>query len=308
LRLEPISKIGFWFKIAGGRVLNRRQPVGVEDLKRGTNKDMGPKDLFEMGSREVSMLLEGRVAIITGAAGGIGAAFAVGYAKEGARLVIADIIDGSDTVARVSRTGSEAIFVRTDVTRQDQCDDMVKAAAERFGRIDILLNNAAMFADIIKKPFVDITTDEWNRVMEVNTTGPFHCIKAAFPYMRQKGGKIINVASSVIFESAAGMPHYVASKGAVMALTRCMARELGECNINVNSLAPGYTQTKASKKLQKNRQDGGPDPEQIQMQRRCLKRSEAPADLVGTAIFLGSDMSNFITGQLILCDGGYSFH
>lgn len=253
-------------------------------------------------------MLKDRVAIITGAAQGIGAAFAVGYAKEGARLVIADIVDGADTVAEVSKAGSQAIFVKTDVTRQDQCDAMAKAAFDRFGGIDILVNNAAIYAGIIKKPFVDISTEEWNRVMQVNSTGPFHCIKAVFPYMRQKGGKIINVASSVVFESAAGMPHYVASKGAVMALTRCMARELGDHNINVNSLAPGYTQSEASKQIQKNRQDGGIDPEKIVMQRRCLKRSEKPADLVGTAIFLASDMSNFITGQLILCDGGTSFH
>ena len=253
------------------------------------------------------MMLKDRVAIITGAAGGIGAAFAVGYAREGARLVIADIVDGSDTVKEVSRAGSEAIFVRTDVTRQDQCDAMAKTAADHFGRIDILVNNAAMYADIIKKPFVEITSEEWNRVMEVNTAGPFHCVKAVFPYMQEKGGRIINVASSVIFESAAGMPHYVASKGAVMAFTRCMARELGAHNINVNSLAPGYTQSEASKQMQQNRQDGGIDPEQIQMQIRCLKRSEKPEDLVGTAIFLASDMSNFITGQLILCNGGASF-
>lgn len=254
------------------------------------------------------MMLEGRVAIITGAARGIGAAFALGYAQEGARLVIADIVDGDDAVVEVSRAGSEAIFVRTDVTRQDQCDAMAVAAADRFGHIDILVNNAAMYASIIKKPFMDITTEEWNRVMEINTTGPFHCVKAVFPYMREKGGKIINVASSVVFEGAAGMPHYVASKGAAMAFTRCMARELGAHNINVNSLAPGYTQSEASKKIESGRQDGGPDPEKIMMQRRCLKRSEDPVDLVGTAIFLASDMSNFITGQLILCDGGSSFH
>lgn len=254
------------------------------------------------------MMLKGRVAIITGAAGGIGAAFAAGFAREGARLVIADIIDGDGTVAEVSRAGGEAIFVRTDVTRQDQCDAMTAAAAERFGRIDILVNNAAMYAGIIKKPFMEITSEEWNRVMEVNTAGPFHCVKAVFPYMRDKGGKIINVASSIVFESGTGMPHYVASKGAVMAFTRCMARELGAHNINVNSLAPGYTQSEASKKIQQNRQDGGIDPEQIQMQLRCLKRSEKPTDLVGTAIFLASDMSNFITGQLILCNGGAAFH
>ena len=254
------------------------------------------------------MLLENRVAVITGAAQGIGAAFALGYAKEGAKLVVADIVDGSNTIDVIARAGGEAIFVKTDVTRQDQCDATVKAAADRFGSIDILVNNAAMYANIVKKPFSDIATEEWNRVMEVNTTGPFHCIKAAVPYMQAKGGKIINVASSVVFEGAAGMPHYVASKGAVMAFTRCMARELGVLNINVNSLAPGYTQSEASKKIQKSREDGGPDPEQIMTQRRCLKRSEDPEDLVGTAIFLASDLSNFITGQLILCDGGSSFH
>ena len=254
------------------------------------------------------MLLKNKVAIITGASKGIGAAFAVGYAKEGAKLVIADIVDGDDTVAAVSKAGGEAIFVKTDVTRQDHCDAMVKAAADRFGRIDILVNNAAMYANIIKKPFEKITTEEWNRVMEVNTTGPFHCMKAAVPYMQARGGKIINVASSVVFEGAAGMPHYVASKGAVMAFTRCMARELGGYNINVNSLAPGYTQSEASKKIEIGRKDDGPDPEKIMMQRRCLKRSEDPIDLVGTAIFLASDLSNFITGQLILCDGGSSFH
>ena len=254
------------------------------------------------------MLLENKVAVITGAAQGIGAAFALGYAKEGAKLVIADIVDGSNTIDDIARAGGEAIFVKTDVTRQDQCDAMAKAAADRFGSIDILVNNAAMYANIVKKPFSDITTEEWNRVMEVNTTGPFHCIKAAVPYMQDKGGKIINVASSVVFEGAAGMPHYIASKGAVMAFTRCMARELGAYNINVNSLAPGYTQSEASKKIQKSREDEGPDPEQIMMLRRCLKRSEDPADLVGTAVFLASAMSDFITGQLILCDGGSSFH
>ena len=254
------------------------------------------------------MILKGKVAIITGAAQGLGAAFATGYAKEGARLVIADIADGKNAVEDVVKAGSEAIFVKTDVTQQDQCDAMVKAAIDRFGTVDILVNNAAMYANIIKKPFEEITTEEWNRVMEVNATGPFHCTKAIFAVMREKGGKIINVASSVVFEGAAGMPHYVASKGAVMAFTRAMARELGAYNININSLAPGYTQSEASKKIQKNRQDEGTDPEQLMLQKRCLKRSEAPEDLVGTAIFLASDMSNFLTGQLILCDGGSFFH
>jgi NAD(P)-dependent dehydrogenase (short-subunit alcohol dehydrogenase family) len=257
---------------------------------------------------ELNMMLKDKVAIITGAAQGIGAAFATGYAKEGAKLVIADIVDGSNTVDDVVKAGSEAIFVKTDVTIQDDCDAMVKAALDRFGTVDILVNNAALYANIIKKPFEEITTEEWNRLMEVNATGPFHCTKSVFPVMRAKGGKVINVASSVAFEGAAGMPHYVASKGAVVAFTRAMARELGAYNININSLAPGYTQSDASITIQKRRQDDGPDPEQLMLQKRCLKRLEDPEDLVGTAIFLASAMSDFITGQLILCDGGSFFH
>ena len=254
------------------------------------------------------MNLKDKVAIITGAAGGIGAAIAVGYAKKGVKVIIADILDGKESVDAIEKAGSEAIFVKTDVTKQEQCDAMAKAAVDRFGSIHILVNNAAMYANIIKKAFHEITTEEWNRVMEVNTTGPFHCTKAVFPYMKERGGKIINVASSIIFEGAPGMPHYVASKGAVMAFTRSMARELGAFNINVNSLAPGYTQSEASKVMQRSRANGGIDPEEIMMQKRCLKRAEEPQDLVGTAVFLASDMSDFITGQLILCDGGASFH
>lgn len=254
------------------------------------------------------MNLKDRVAIVTGAAGGIGAAIAVGYAKQGVKVVIADLLDGKETVDAIEKVGSEALFVGVDVTKQEECDAMVRAAVDRFGSIHILVNNAAMYGNIIKKPFHEITTEEWNRVMEVNTTGPFHCIKAVFPYMKEEGGKIINVASSIVLEGAIGMPHYVASKGAVMAFTRSMARELGPYNINVNSLAPGYTQSEASKKIQRSRADGGIDPEQIMMQKRCLKRSEEPQDLVGTAIFLASNMSDFITGQMILCDGGASFH
>ncbi len=254
------------------------------------------------------MLLKDKIAIITGAAQGIGAAFAVGYAKEGAKIVIADISDGKWTVEAVEQAGSEAIYVKTDVTSQDNCEAMARSAVERFGKIDIVLNNAAMYANITKKPFTEISTDEWNRVMEVNTIGPFNCAKAVFPYMKENGGKIINVSSSSIFEGPTGMPHYVASKGAVFAFTRSIARELGEYNISVNSLAPGYTQSEGSKTIEHNRSTTGPSPEEISIQKRCLKRSALPEDMVGTAIFLGCYLSDFISGQLILCDGGASFH
>jgi NAD(P)-dependent dehydrogenase (short-subunit alcohol dehydrogenase family) len=254
------------------------------------------------------MKLENKVAIITGAAQGIGRAFAIGFAKEGARIVIADILDGAEAVRAVEEAGSQAIYVKTDVGKQEECDALAKAAIDRFGRIDILVNNAAIFGNIIIKPFIQVTTEEWNRVMLVNTTGPFHCTKAVFPYMKDKGGKIINISSASIFEGVPGMPHYVASKGAVMAFTRCMARELGIHNINVNSIAPGFTHSPGGENIDRNKAIPIGPLEEKQMPLRSLKRAAYPEDLVGTAVFLGSDMSNFITGQLIVHDGGITFH
>lgn len=254
------------------------------------------------------MKLKDKVAIITGAAQGIGASFAVGYAKEGARIVIADILDGNEAVKAVEKAGSEAIYVKTDVTKQDECDAMAKATIDRFGSINILVNNAAIFGNLTLRPFMEIPTEEYNQVMQVNATGPFHCIKAVFPYMKEKGGKIINISSASIFEGVPGMPHYVASKGAIMALTRSMARELGEHNINVNSIAPGFTHSEGGDRFDQNKKLVDVPLDEIQLPLRCLKRAAYPEDLVGTAVFLASDMSDFITGQLIVHDGGMSFH
>jgi len=248
------------------------------------------------------------VAIITGAAQGIGAAFAVGFAKEGAKIVIGDIMDGKDTVNAVEEAGSEAIYVKTDVTKQDACDAMAKAAVDRFGTINILINNAGIFGDIIMKPFTEVTTEEWNRVMEVNVGGFFHCTKAVFPYIKEKGGKIINISSSIIFEGAPGVPHYVASKAAGMAFTRCMAKELGNYNINVNSIAPGFIHSEGGDKFDRNKKLPVGPLEELHMQVRCLKRTPYPEDLVGTAIFLASEDSRNITGQLIVNDCGMNFH
>jgi NAD(P)-dependent dehydrogenase (short-subunit alcohol dehydrogenase family) len=254
------------------------------------------------------MKLKDKVAIITGAAGGIGAAFALGYAKEGAKIVIGDLRDGKETVHAVEEADSQAIFVKTDVSKQEECDAMAKAAVDRFGAIDILVNNAAIFGDIILRPFTDIPTEEYDRVMQVNAIGPFHCTKAVFPYMKEKGGKIINMSSASIFEGVPGMPHYVSSKGAIMAFTRCMAKELGSFNINVNSIAPGFTHSAGGDRFDQNKELMDVPLEEIQLPMRCLKRAAYPEDLIGTAVFLASDMSNFITGQLIVHDGGMSFH
>jgi NAD(P)-dependent dehydrogenase (short-subunit alcohol dehydrogenase family) len=258
--------------------------------------------------RRLKVKLKDKVAIITGSAQGIGAALAVGFAREGAKLVIADILDGKRAVADVEKAGSEAIFVKTDVTKQEECDSLAKAAVDRFGTIDILVNNAAIFGDIVMKPFTDVSDEEWDRLMAVNVKGPFHCCKSVFPYMKEKGGKIINMSSASIMEGVPFMPHYVASKGAIMAFTRAMARELGDHKINVNSIAPGFTHSEGGDRFDHNKAVPIPLLEELQLEQRCIKRAAVPEDLVGTAVFLASHMSDFISGQLIVHDGGISLH
>jgi NAD(P)-dependent dehydrogenase (short-subunit alcohol dehydrogenase family) len=254
------------------------------------------------------MRLSGKVAVITGAAQGIGAAFAVGFAREGAKIVIGDVTDASKTVKRVKKEGSEAIYVKTDVNDEKQCLALIKAGADRFGAIDILINNAAVFANIVLKPFMELTSEEYKRVIEINTSGAFHCIKAVFPYMKEKGGKIINMSSASILEGVPGMPHYVASKGAVMALTRSMARELGDFNIRVNTIAPGFTHSEGGDQFDRSKALPLPPLDELQLQGRCLKRPGNPEDLVGLALFLATDDSAFVTGQVIVHDGGLSLY
>ncbi len=252
------------------------------------------------------MRLKDKVAIVTGAARGLGAAFAIGFAKEGAKVVIGDIRDGGKTVAAIQKAGSEALYVKMDVTKQDQCNALAKAAADRFGSIDILMNNAGTLVTI--KPFMEVTTEEFMQVMGTNTLGPFHCTKAVFPYMKDRGGKIINICSATIFEGVPGLPHYIASKGAVMALTRGMARELGDYGINVNSIAPGFTHSEGGDEFDRDKKFPSVPLDEIQLPLRCIKRPTYPEDLVGTAIYLASDDSRLITGQLIVHDGGLSLH
>jgi NAD(P)-dependent dehydrogenase (short-subunit alcohol dehydrogenase family) len=253
------------------------------------------------------MRLKDKVAIITGAAQGIGAAFAVGFAREGAKVVIADILEGREVAETIEKSGGEAVFVKTDVTKQSECDALARTASDRFGSIDILVNNAAVFGDLVTGSFTEISDEEWRRVMDTNAGGPFRCTKAVFPYMKDKGGKIVNVASSTIFEGMTGFPHYVASKGAVMAFTRCMARELGVFNINVNAISPGFTHSTAGDKMAQNTVSHA-SIEDVQMPMRSLKRATYPEDLVGTAVFLASEESRNITGQLIVVDCGLTFH
>jgi len=256
--------------------------------------------------RRINMRLKDKVAIITGAARGIGAAFALGFGKEGAKVVIGDIRDGQKIVDAIEKAGGQALYLKTDVTKQDQCNALAQAAVERFGSIDILINNAGTLVTI--KPFMEVTTEEWMQIMETNTLGPFHCTKAVFPHMKEKGGRIINISSGTVFEGVPGLPHYLASKGAVMAFTRGMARELGDYNINVNSIAPGFTHSEGGDEFDRDKKFPSVPLDEVQMPMRCIKRPTYPEDLVGTAIYLAGDDSKLITGQLILHDGGVSLH
>jgi len=255
------------------------------------------------------MRLKNKVAIVTGGAQGIGKAYVMGFSREGAKVAIADInIEAANkTAEEVFKNGGEALAIKTDVSAVKDTQEMVSKTIDRFGRIDILVNNAAIFGRVRMKlgPFDELEMSEWDRSWDVNVKGPFLCCRAVFPYMKnQKSGKIINISSTQFHRGAnprAKHAHYVAQKGAIIGLTRALAREMGEYNINVNSISPGYTNTF--------------DPDdtsalasvenmKIMAQRRAINRLEYPEDLVGTAIFLASSDSDFITGQNIVVDGG----
>jgi NAD(P)-dependent dehydrogenase (short-subunit alcohol dehydrogenase family) len=245
--------------------------------------------------------LKNKVAIVTGAARGIGAELAQALAGAGARVVVADVLDGSPVAARIAESGGEAIYCRADVTSAPSIAALVADTLARFGIIDVLVNNAGIFADLAKKPFTEIDDAEWDRVMAVNVRGSFACAKAVAPVMIAKGGgKIVNIASGTVFKGFAGALHYVASKGAVVAMTRCLARELGAHAICVNAIAPGLTMSEA---VVDNPEWGGAAGEAT-VASRALKRAQQPADIVGTLIYLASDASDFVTGQTIVVDGG----
>jgi NAD(P)-dependent dehydrogenase (short-subunit alcohol dehydrogenase family) len=251
------------------------------------------------------MKLNGKVAVVTGSARGIGRAIALRLAGEGARIVIADVLDGAEVKNDIQRKGGEAIAVVTDVSGERSTQAMARAAVEQFGRIDVLVNNAGVFAKLGKKFFYEISAEEWDEVLGINLKGMFLCAKAVYPHMKEQGkGKIINISSSTFFQGVPYFLHYVASKGGIIGLTRALAREIGVDGIAVNAVAPGLTLSEVVQ--------GNPMfPEEhlnASASSRCFKRNEVPEDLTGTILFLASDDSDFITGQTILVDGGSALH
>lgn len=247
--------------------------------------------------------LAGKCVVVTGAAGGLGRAFAIGFSNAGAKVIVADINakGAEETAALITASGHEAHSASVDVTSAQSCAALANFAGETLGGVNVLVNNAAIYAGLERRDFEDIEEDVWDNVMAVNVKGVWQMSAAMTPHMRQAGsGAIVNVSSATVFSGSPQWMHYVASKGAVIAMTRSMARELGDVPIRVNVLAPGFTLTEASLALMD-------DAEHYGVTRGALKRAASSEDIVGGALYLASDMAGFVTGQTLVIDGGRQF-
>lgn len=245
--------------------------------------------------------LAGRVAVVTGGGQGLGRAFAHRLAGDGALVVVADR-NGATAQAVAGELGAVAAPAEVDVADEASVAALVDTVQQRYGRLDILVNNAALFSTLRMGPFADITVSEWDAVMAVNVRGPFLCTRAASALMRHHGyGKIINISSAAVLLGRPGYLHYVTSKAAVIGMTRSLATELGPYGITVNAVLPGSTETEIPRDTV--------TPEQVSriIERQAIKRRQVPADLLGIVSFLASADSDFMTGQSINVDGGAAF-
>ncbi len=255
------------------------------------------------------MRLDKQVVIVTGGGLGIGKAYCERLAQEGASIVVADINgEAAESVAaELRKAETEAIAVRTDVTSQEATEQMAKAAIERFGHVDALVNNAGMYQRpaVTRGPFENISVEEWDRVMAVNLRGVFLCSRAVVPLMKAQGhGKIVNISSGTVYSGTPRFAHYVTSKAGVIGFTRVLAKELGEWNINVNAVAPGLTLSMDEDEDDEARMEY----HSTRAGQRSLKRIQRPDDLVGTVAFLCSPDSDFMSGQTLVVDGGLALN
>ena len=246
--------------------------------------------------------LSGKTLIVTGGARGIGRAYSLALAGAGGNIVIADLLDGTNVVEEIRAEGGAAIATRTDISDPESNQEMVRLATEQFGNIDVLINNAAMFSETTRGPFHELSIEEWDRTFEVNVRGVWLSCCAVYPQMlEQGGGKIINIASNTCYKGTVGFPHYVASKSAILGLTRCLATELGRDGITVNVLSPDLIPDPAHRPT-----DTASD--EVVVSGRPLKRTQTADDMIGTMLYLCSDASDFVTGQSILVNGGAYLH
>ena len=245
--------------------------------------------------------LKGKVAVVTGGASGIGKAIALRLAHDGASVVIADLQRFDQAAAEIAKaTGSKILGLQVDVSAESDVERMAQQAMKTFGRLDILVNNAAIFSSLELRPFHDIPLDEFRRVLDVNVIGVWLCCRACVPHMRGGGyGRIVNLASGAPLKGVPLFLHYISSKGAVIAMTRGLAREVGADGITVNALAPGFTLSENVARHEVHVRQG----ERTKMT-RAIQRDEKPEDLVGTVSFLASEDAAFITGQTLVVDGG----
>jgi NAD(P)-dependent dehydrogenase (short-subunit alcohol dehydrogenase family) len=249
--------------------------------------------------------LKGKVAVVTGSAQGIGAEYARGLAAAGAAVSLCDILDPKAVVDEIVGAGGKAIGQIVDITDGAAVRAFVASTQEKLGGLDILVNNAALFVALNRKALTEIETEEWDRVMRVNVRGSFECVKAVIPHMKAKRyGKIINIASSTVNSGQPFLLHYVTSKGAIIAMTRSMARELGSEGIRVNVVSPGFTISEGVR----NKAVYTSELKSSIASMRSIVRDQQPDDLVGTIVFLASPASDFITGQTIVVDGGMSMN
>ncbi len=246
-----------------------------------------------------NQLLQDKTIIVTGAATGIGQAFSIACASYGAKVVVADMNSGMETVETIQNRGGKAKFVEVDVANENSTNFMAKTAFDWSGSVDGLINNAAYFREVKLTPFEEIKIEVWDKIFDVNVKGIWQCSKAVIPFMRKNnGGSIINISSVVAVAGQPGYLHYVATKGAVLAMTKGLAKECGKDLVRVNTIAPGFVITDATK-------DRPLEWQQTFLKARAISREQKPEDLVGTAVYLLSDMSSFVSGQTHVVDGGH---
>jgi NAD(P)-dependent dehydrogenase (short-subunit alcohol dehydrogenase family) len=247
--------------------------------------------------------LDGKRVVVTGAAGGLGRAFAEAFATVGAVVIVCDInLAGAEETARLIREeGGKARAFDVDVTSRTSTEALARSARDSIGGADVLVNNAGVYAGLQRKGFEEIADEEWDQVMAVNVKGTWLTTRAFAPLLRQAGGgAIVNVSSATVMSGSPHWLHYVSSKGAIIAMTRALARELGDDRITVNAIAPGFALTEASLGLMENAAEYG-------VTRGALKRAAVPDDMIGGALFLASPLASFITGQTLIIDGGRQF-